>query len=230
MPFMAFGGVMIFAWLGTLLVLVPTTAEKADTLTLASGLQAYASVLRNPALAGIALASTTMMLSVSSYIVYLPAWLEATLGATPEQIALMFLAGGTANAGMGPIAGRLSDRVGRKGLVVGSSLALGCIMAVTTFLPSVTWAYVLFFVTMLMVGARISPLNAWMTALVPDRQRGTLLSLSMATGQAGFAFGAAAAGWTYVSAGYGSNTVLAAIGAFMTAIVLATLVPEPEGG
>ena len=67
-PFVAFGVVMIFAWLGTMLVLAPTTTERAAPLTLKGGVQAYASVLRQPALLGVALASTTMMLSVSSYI------------------------------------------------------------------------------------------------------------------------------------------------------------------
>lgn len=226
-PFVAFGLVMILAFAGTMGVLAPTHTERSKTLTLVSGLRQYAAILRHPPLVAIAVASTTMMLSVSSYIVYLPAWLEQTLGATPEQVAVMFLVGGIANAGMGPVAGRLSDSIGRKGLVVGSSVALAAVMGVTILLPSVGWAYPLFFVTMLTVGARISPINAWMTALVDDHQRGTLLSLTMATGQAGFAIGAAAAGWTYVAFGYGSNTALAAIGALCTAAILGFFVPEP---
>lgn len=226
-PFTAFGALMILAWVGTMLVLVPPRVSTTDRLTLASALFGYAQILRRRELLVVSIASTTMMLSVSSFIVYQPAWLESSFGVGSTEIASLFLVGGIANALMGPVAGRLSDRFGRKGLVVGSSLGLAVLMALTPYIPAFGWAYALFFIIMVMVGARISPLNAWMTALVDSRRRGKLMSLTMATGQAGFALGAAAAGWTYVSLGYAANAWIAAAGAALTAILLARFVPEP---
>jgi hypothetical protein len=54
---------------------------------------------------------------------------------------------------------------------------------------SMAGAYLLFGVTMALFAARASPFQAMMAELVPDRQRGSLMSLSMAVGQAGLRHG-----------------------------------------
>ncbi len=227
-PFTAFGALMVLAAFGMLFVLPKAPVAQTTKLTLRSALAGYAALLRRPELLAITAASTTMMLSVSSFIVYQPTWLEETFGVGGNQIASLFLVGGVANALMGPVAGRLSDRFGRKVMVVSASIGLSLLMAMTPFIPSILWAYPLFFVTMLMVGSRMSPLNAWMTALVDSDRRGSLMSLTMASGQAGFAIGAAAAGWTYVTAGFTANAMIAAGGAMATALLLALFVSEPK--
>ena len=226
-PFVVFGVVMLVAFGGTMHVLAPTKGSNTDALSLRSGLKTYQSLLRQPELLAITIASAVMMFGVSSYIVYEPTWLEAFFKATPNQVASLFLVGGIASAISGPIAGRLSDRIGRKPMVVVSSAALSVLMAITTYLPSFNMIYGLFFIIMVAVGARVSPLNAWMTALVEMKRRGSLISMTMAAGQAGFALGAGMAGWTYVEAGYRSNTMLGAGAALGTALILWAFVPEP---
>ena len=137
------------------------------------------------------------------------------------------MVGGLANAVVGPLAGWLSDRIGRKGLVVYGSFGMAVLMAVTPFTPQFWMIYVLFFVVMSTVALRISPYNALLTALVDKHHRGSLMSLSMAFSQVGFAMGAAVAGWTYVSYGYTGNALAAGLGALGVGVILGIWVHEP---
>ena len=75
---------------------------------------------------------------------------------------------------------------------------------------------------------RISPFSALLTHLVSDERRGSLMSMTIALGQVGFAVGAALAGPLYSRFGYGSNTVVGAVSVLIMAGIVAYWVPEPE--
>ena len=81
---------------------------------------------------------------------------------------------------------------------------------------------------MVLVAARISTFSALLTALVSDERRGSLMAMTIALGQIGFAVGAAAAGPLYSAFGYGSNTVLGAAAVLIMAAIVAYGVPEPK--
>ena len=53
------------------------------------------------------------------------------------------------------------------------------------------------------------------------------MSLSMAFSQAGFAVGAALAGWVYATSGYGGTAVAAGVGAAVVGVIIALFIPEP---
>ncbi len=168
---------------------------------------------------------------MSIFIVYFPTWLERSIGFSPNQIATLFLVGGVANVLTGPQAGRLSDRVGRKRIILLSCVGLSLVMLVTTVLIKSLWvAYPLFFLTMVLVAMRISPFSALLTALVPDQNRGSLMSLTVALGQVGFGLGGALAGPFYANFGYGSNTIIGAVSVLGMGLMVWFLVPEPQGG
>jgi len=170
-----------------------------------------------------------MYFGLALYVVYLPTWLTKTQGATAGQIASLFLVGGIANALTGPLVGKLSDRIGRKGLIIASCLGLAGVMLGTTFLIHKFWmAYPLFFITMILVAARISPFQALLSALVKDDRRGTLLSLTVALGQVGFALGGALAGPAYSRFGYASNSMIGAASVLLMALLVWRFLPEPK--
>jgi MFS family permease len=170
-----------------------------------------------------------MFLGVALYVVYLPTWLESSIGATPNQIALLFLCGGLANVLVGPQAGRLSDRIGRKRIILFSCTGLSILMALTTLMVhTVSMAYLFFFLTMALVAMRISPFSALLTGLARDGERGILMSLTVALGQVGFAGGGAVAGLLYASSGYETTSRLAAASVLGMALLVAFLVPEPR--
>ncbi|HKL88879.1 MAG TPA: MFS transporter, partial [Salinibacter sp.] len=189
----------------------------------------YKSVLRG----------SDVVVAVSSYFLmfcgfglftsFLPSWLETTIGVSSYEIALLFAIGGSGNILASPAGGRLSDEIGRKPIVVWGSMALGLLMAVAPFyISGFTMAAVLFFMAMVTVGIRVSPLQSLLTALVPDQERGLLMGLAMSIGQAGFGFGSFLASITYGPYGYVSNSVVGAAAMVLMAILVHVGIAEPH--
>jgi predicted MFS family arabinose efflux permease len=141
----------------------------------------------------------------------------------------MFLVGGIANVVTGPQAGKLSDRIGRKGIILMACVGLSIVMVLTVpLVTSLFAAYVVFFLTMVLVAMRISPFSALLTALVQDERRGALMSLTVALGQVGFALGGAVAGPLFAEVGYFSNTVLGALFVLGMGLIVWFKIPEPK--
>jgi len=230
-PFYIFAVTMAGAFLLILLrVPQPDVVRTQERITVAGSFRNYMAMLARPEVAWASVAFFMMFLGVSLYVVYLPTWLERDLGAAPNAIALLFLVGGIANVLTGPQAGKLSDRIGRKGIILASCVGLFIVMSLTTVVVVDFWiAYPMFFLSMVLVAMRISPFSALLTALVDDNRRGSLMSLSVALGQVGFAVGAALAGWLFDVTGYWSNTVLGAFSVLAMGIIVWTALPEPRG-
>jgi predicted MFS family arabinose efflux permease len=230
-PFLVFAATMAVAWLMIVRwVPQPDVELQRSPLGPRYLVRHYrALVARREAMVAI-LSNFGMFGGTALYVLFLPTWLEDARRATPGQVALLFALGGAATVLAGPAAGRLSDRTGRKRLVVGASvgLALG-IVATVPVARGMTAAYLLFAATMALFATRASPFQAMMAEIVPDRQRGSMMSLSMAVGQAGSGLGSALAGATYAYAGFGGNTVLAAIAALGMAALVAAYLPETAG-
>ncbi|MEX0746779.1 MAG: MFS transporter, partial [Rhodothermales bacterium] len=210
---------------------VPQPDVRRDTRTLSVRRAAvdYSLMLRRSETGAAAVTYFLMFFSIGMYVVYLPTWLENSLGVSGKSIASLFLAGGLANVVMGPLAGRLSDRVGRKPLVISSCIGLAAVMIVTTYLATSMWvAYLLFAFAMAMVAMRMSPLQSLITALVEGKQRGTLLALTVAIGQVGIGISSAIAGPLYTKYGYVSNTLLGSVSILLMALLVWRRLPEPK--
>jgi len=230
-PFLMFAGTMGLAWL-LIWYFVPQPDVQRDTqrLSIQRAVGNYFQLLKDPAPAAATIAYGLMFFSIGLYVIYLPTWLEATLQVSGTLIASLFFVGGIANVVTGPLAGRFSDKVGRKPLIVSSCLGLGLIMLATTYMIADMWmAYFVFALAMVMVAMRISPLQSLLTALVPDQKRGILMSLAIAVGQAGIGLGGAVAGLAYTEYGYFSNTVMAAVAIILMALLVQFYLPEPKG-
>jgi predicted MFS family arabinose efflux permease len=208
----------------------PDVVRTQEALTISGAVRDYWAMLRRPEVAFAALAFFLAFLGVSVYVVYFPTWLTRETGASSSAIAMMFLIGGVANVLSGPRAGRLSDRIGRKSIVVLACAGLAVVMAVTTLVVRDVWvAYPLFFLVMVLVAMRISPFSALLTALVEDHRRGSLMSLTVALGQVGFAAGGALAGPLF-AIGYWTNSLLGAVSVLGMGLIVWFKVPEPRSG
>ena len=206
----------------------PNVLRSKHRLSVSKAAADYMAMLQRPDIAWAASAYFMMFLGVSIFVIYLPTWLERSVGLTGGQIALMFVVGGVANVLTGPNAGKLSDKIGRKGIILMSCVGLSILMFLTTqFITGPVAAYVFFFFTMVLVAMRISPFSALLTALVSDERRGSLMSLTVALGQVGFALGGAVAGPLYADIGYASNTVLSAAFVLIMGLIVWFFVPEP---
>ena len=229
-PFVAFAAVMAASFVLILVALPqPQVARSSDRLSLGSALRTYAGLVRQREILGASLAYATMFFAVSSFVVYFPTWAETSLGMDAQDIALLFVVGGIASVVSGPQAGRLSDRLGRKPLIIVSCVGTAVLFAAATFTVSgAVGAYVLMFVAMILLAMRLSPFQALLTALVEDRQRGSLMSLVVAVGQVGGGIGAALAGPVYAEQGFMGCTILGAIAILGTGALVATHLPEPR--
>lgn len=228
-PFILFAIAMAGAFLMTAARLPQPGIERSDTpLSIRGALKVYAALLSKPAIAGAALAYATMFFSISNFVVFLPAWGESSLGMSAADIALLFGIGGVANVLVGPRAGRLSDRFGRRPLILISCLGTAIVFTLTTFVVSTAYtAWMMFFVTMILVALRISPFQALLTTLSAPRERGALMSLVVAIGQVGGGLGGAVAGLVYADAGFLGCTLLAAAAITATGIIVLLKIPEP---
>jgi predicted MFS family arabinose efflux permease len=228
-PFYLFGITMMLTFFLLLARLPqPPIRKREGQLTIKGAISDYWAMLMQREIAAASVAFFLMFLGVSIYIVYLPTWLERSLGFSANQIATLFLVGGIANVLTGPQAGKLSDRIGRKLIILLSCIGLFVVMLSTTIVVKNMWvAYPLFFITMVLIAMRISPFSALLTALVPDHNRGSLMSLTVALGQVGFGLGGALAGLAYAELGYGSNTIIGAISVLGMGLIVWFLVPEP---
>lgn len=229
-PFLAFAVTMGLTFL-IILRSVPEPQANLDSqhLNLRRFVDKYKILLRQPIVTAATITYSLMFLSIALYVVYLPTWLTEVHGLTGTEIAYLFLAGGAASVFAGPFAGIISDRVGRKPVIIGACIGLAILIVGTPYAMKQSFiTYGLFFLVMMLISVRISPLQALLTALVPDSQRGMLMSVAVAIGQLGIAVGGGIAGPAYTHFGYASNAFLAAAATvLMTGLVWRAL-PEPS--
>jgi predicted MFS family arabinose efflux permease len=163
------------------------------------------------------------------FYVYLPAWLETRFGASAGAVATILLCGGVAAAITGPLAGHLSDRIGRRRVIVGSCLGLAlAVGAIPLFTVGTGSVVPLFAIAMAMVAARVGPMQALLSAIASDDRRGTLVSLVLAAGQFGFGIGGALAGAAFGAFGYAACAGAAVIAVLTAARLIATRLPDPR--
>lgn len=206
----------------------PNVVRAQERLTVPGVARAYQAMLRQvPVLAAVSVFAITF-LGNALFVVYLPTWLENRRGIHPEQIATLFLAGGVANVIAGPRMGRLSDRVGRKKVIIGASIGLAIVVFSMPLLArSYAAALGLFVINMMLVATRVGPLQALLTQLVPGSRRGTLMSLTVGLGQLGFALGGLLAALSYERFGYQANTAVSALFMLLSCVVVWKWLPEP---
>jgi len=207
----------------------PDVARDERKLTVGGALKEYLLLLKQKDIRVAASVFSLLFFSMALYITYLPAWLTEYRAATPSRIAALFFAGGIASVITGPVVGKLSDTLGRKPLILTSSLGLVILMGGVTFVVQEFWlAFPVFFLSSVLLAARMSPFQALLSALIASERRGALMSLMVALGQVGFASGAALAGLIYSQLDYRSSTFAGASVALIVAWLIWRRLPEPK--
>ena len=245
-PFIIFAALMALTCV-LVLAVVPQPKVKLDEsrLDLPAFLAGYASLLRSGDNRAAAVTYFLMNLGLGLLIAYLPIWISATqplgvslfgeplavFGLPIDFIATLFSVGGLASVLIGPWAGGLSDRTGRKPMILVSCIGLGLVtLGLTYVVGEARWAlYPIYIAIMGFFALRASPLQALLTALVPGRQRGTLMSLVIAVGQIGTGVGGILAGALYGAWGFRSVTFASAATVVVLAWVVWRYLPEPTG-
>jgi predicted MFS family arabinose efflux permease len=243
MPFEVFAVVMAAAFVLILTVVPqPDVEREAEPVSITGSLRRYRRLLGE---SDVRVATATyflMYFGLGLLVVYLPQWLterfplEMTLFGRPLEffglpfdfIAALFFLGGLAGVLAGPKAGTLSDRLGRKPIILASCVGLAVVTLILTWVVTERWvAFPVYIAIMVLFAMRMAPLQALLTALVSARRRGTFLSLTIAIGQIGTGLGASLGGLLYADFGYRANTVVSAIVVVLLALLVWKLLPEP---
>ena len=229
-PFLVFAIVMSLTFILIYFkVPQPNVELHTDKLTISGSLTKYIELLKRKDVSFVALCYLLMFLSLSVFIIYFPTWLEESFDSSLTTIGYIFAVGGIANVIAGPSSGWISDKIGRKNMIITSCLGLSLLMAGTTFfVTELYFAFILFPVAMILIAMRISPFQALSSELVKSNNRGTMMSLLVAIGQIGYGLGGTIAGPLYSVEGYASNTFFGAFSIFITAIIVWKFVPEPK--
>ena len=187
----------------------------------------YGSMFTAPATAAAIGAYSVMFMGIAFYVIYLVVWIKEAFGVTGTEVASLFAVSGIASVIVGPWAGRLSDRIGRKVMIVGACMGLFVLMSLTTAIMTEFWiAYPLFFTIMVLVSARMGPFQALLSEIVPAERRGSLMSLSIATGQLAMGICSAAAGVVYTEVGYVFSSAIGGAGMLAMGFIIWRYIPE----
>ena len=226
-PFVCFSLPMVLSFVLVCTLARQPTVARARLSSIGSVVRRYASMFTTPATAAAISAYSMMFMGIAFYVIYLVVWITETFGVTGDEVASLFVVSGIASVIVGPWAGRLSDRIGRKVMVVGACMGLFVLMSLTTAIMTTFWiAYPLFFTIMVLVSARMGPFQAMLSEIVPAERRGSLMSLSIATGQLAMGFCSAAAGFVYTEVGYVFSSVIGGAGMLAMGFVIWRFIPE----
>jgi len=122
--------------------------------------------------------------------------------------------------------GPLSDRLGRRSMLLGSVLLFGVACLGSAFSNSIEQLTVLRFITGVGLGAAMPNAVTMMGEYCPDRRRATLINLMFCGFPLGAAFGGFLAAWMIPHFGWRSVLVLGGVAPLLLLIVLVLQMPE----
>ncbi len=199
-------------------------AQAGARLRLSPVLRTYLGFTQKSETLGALLSAFFASAGAMGFLAFLGVWLNDAFGISGRQIGLVFLASGTAALVASPVAGALSDRVGKRLLFIVSSSALAFLLLL---LPRLDWGWVLFlaFGGISMAAAfRQGPMEALVTELVPQAKRGSFIALRNAFSQLGIGLSASAGGLLFQAYGYSGVCLLGCAANLLAALLMMILV------
>lgn len=147
------------------------------------------------------------------------------LGITLEQLPLVYMVTGVFTIFMGPIAGKLSDRIGKfKIFTIGSFIAIVVIVIYCNLGISPLWLVILLSVIMFMgITARMVSSQALITAIPEPKDRGAFMSINSSVMQVSGGIAAWLAGLIVVQTDTGMLMHYDTLGYVVSATVIATI-------
>lgn len=124
------------------------------------------------------------------------------------------------------VAGPLSDRLGRRALLIGSVLLFGAACLGSAFSANLSQLTTLRFITGVGLGAAMPNAVTMMSEFAPDRRRATLLNLMFCGFPLGAAVGGFLAAWMIPHVGWRSVLVLGGAVPLLLSLLLLMVLPE----
>jgi predicted MFS family arabinose efflux permease len=194
--------------------ILPHSAARARAslteLVVVQQLRTYLGFLRSQRTAGALLSSFFASAGMMGFLAFVGIWLHDRFGISGKQIGLVFLASGAAALLASPIAGSLSDRVGKRPQFVLSNVMMAAFLFV---LPELTWGTLLFAVfggISLAAAFRQGPMEALLTEVTSAGARGSFIAMKNSFSQLGIGLAALVCGALFEWSGYAAVCIFCA--------------------
>jgi len=147
---------------------------------------------------------------IVGFLTYVGVWLTTEYGLGVERVGVIFIASGIAAIGASPLAGWLSDRSGKRAVIIWANIVLAGLFITVARLP---WGFSLIFAIAALsiaASARQGPLHALTTELVGSDNRGEYIAIRNAASQLGIAAIATVSAAAFDAGGFVAVSYLAA--------------------
>jgi predicted MFS family arabinose efflux permease len=198
---------MVSSW-----ILLPRLGERSktriSTIAILRGSRNYLHYLKTRRTLGSIAGGFFASAGTMGFLAFLGVWLHDDFGISAKQTGLVFLASGAAAFIASPLAGSLSDRIGKQTQFIGSSIFLAFLLLA---LPHLKWGiplFGLFFSISLAAAFRQGPLEALLSEVVPAAGRGSFLALKNSFSQLGIGSASVLSGLLFEWSGYGAVCLL----------------------
>ena len=205
---------LLFALLGTLRL----AARKQEKQSVGDYFAGLRELFRSRALVLLSTGSAFRTMTQSALLTFLPVYLANDMGYSPFWVGACLFALQAAGFAASPIAGHLSDRLGRKQILVGSMAATALVLVAMAFAGGSPLFVALVAVLGFFLYATRPVIQAWMLEATPKNMAGSSIGLLFGAQAIGAALGPLAGG--IVADRYG---LLAAFYFLAATIVVANL-------
>ncbi len=164
------------------------------------------------------------ILGFSILIPILPYYVQ-NFGSSYVMVGILFATFAACQFVAGPLWGNLSDRIGRKSVLIVSQVGATIGWGLLAFAPSLVWVFVARIVEGLS-GGNISVTQAYVADRIEPEQRSQAFAYVGAAFSAGFVLGPAAGGFLLAHFGYRTPFLLAALLQVVTLLLTIFFLPE----
>jgi MFS transporter, FSR family, fosmidomycin resistance protein len=187
--------VLILLYIGRVHNADPTATEgKTVPMSSAQRLRSLGQLLKNRALVTLATGSALRSLTQGALLAFLPLYLARDMGYSPFWIGGCMFALQATGFVASPIAGHLSDRVGRRQIIVSSMSMTGVVILFMAVAGGTPWFVLLVALLGFFLFAVRAVLQAWLLDATPRNMGGSAIGLLFGTQAVGQALGPVSAG------------------------------------
>jgi predicted MFS family arabinose efflux permease len=147
---------------------------------------------------------------VVGFLTYVGVWLKNSYELSVDRIGLIFMVSGIAAVAASPLSGWLSDRAGKRQVIVWSNVVLAFLFVIVARTPLGLWLVIGIAALSIAASARQAPLHALTTEIVGPGIRGEYIAIRNAASQVGIATMAIISAPVFDTVGFSGVSLIAA--------------------